>query len=98
MQSPDITKRVHPIPFRRPVFTEVTKRIDLFQLEEHIARSMQRTEPLPVVLPEDDLDTRATIVRPAAAVYPELKRDPVPLMILAVLMGVLAGLLSVAAV
>ncbi|MDQ3334329.1 MAG: hypothetical protein M4D80_04145 [Myxococcota bacterium] len=94
------TLLVRKIPYRLPCFEDVTKRIDLFQLEQHLARSMERTEVMPVVVPDDDFDTRVTMPRevvlpPPPAVYPIKRQDPTDVLIAFILLAAISALLCV---
>ena len=94
------TVRIRTIPYRLSCFEDVTKRIDLFQLEQHLARSMHRTEvtQVPQAPPDDDFDTRVTMPReavlPPPTVYPIKRRDLTDVLVV-VLLATISGILFV---
>lgn len=97
------TQRVSSLPYRMQklaLFDDPTKRIDLFQLEAHLIRS-RRTDVIAVVPPPDDFDTRITMPRkavlpppPMRIVYP-IRRDPMPLFLILVLLAAFSAVMSV---
>ena len=87
-------------PNKLALFDDPTKRIDLFQLEAYLDRS-RRTDVMPVVPPADDFETRKTTQRravfpppPMRPVYP-VKRDPMPLFVLLIVLAAASAVASV---
>jgi len=99
------TARVPHLPYRPSklsLFDDPTKRIDLFQLEAHLHRS-RRTDVIAVVPPPDDFDTRKTTPRPVVFPPPPMRpvyrthRDPLPLVLLLVLLSTCCAVASLIA-